>query len=230
MQATLSDRGEEEEDKFKDLAQARWAVRIATSSSARNGLVGMGGTIRLPLSITKAGKIIETFSVTLGTREEHNPYTAELAAIAHGLKWLPEMRYWVIIILTSNKSAAQAICNPHQQSRQGHIRDIYNSMEALQRDKNKVNIVWLPSRAKLKVQRIAKTSARQATGPYATPRRTSMKAKSTILNQTRAKLQSEKRLPEGVGKYSRRVDLALPRRHTRLLYDQLSWKEASVLA
>ena len=230
MQAILSDRGEEEEDKVKDLAQARWAVRIATSSSARNGLVGMGGTVRLPLSITKAGKIIETFSVTLGTREEHNPYTAELAAIAHSLKWLPEMRYRVVVILTSNKSAAQAIRNPRQQSGQGHIRDIYNSMEALQRDKNRVNIVWLPSRAELKVQRIAKTSARQATEPYATPRRTSVKAKSTILNQTRAELRSERRLPEGVGRHSRRVDSALPGRHTRLLYDQLSWKEASVLA
>ena len=230
MQATLSDRGEEEEDKVKDLAQARWAVRMATSSSARNGLVGMGGTVRLPLSMAKAGKIVETFSVTLGTREEHNPYTAELAAIAHGLKWLPEMRYRVIVILTSNKSAAQAIRNPRQQSGQGHIRDIYNSMEALQRDKNRVNIVWLPSRAGLKVQRIAKTSARQATEPYATPQRTSVKAMSTILNQTRAELRSERRLPEGVGRHSRRVDSALPGRHTRLLYDQLSWKEASVLA
>ncbi|UPK92131.1 hypothetical protein LCI18_003066 [Fusarium solani-melongenae] len=82
-------------------------------------------------------------------------------------------------------------------------------MEALQRDKNRVNIVWLPSRAELKVQRIAKTSARQA---------------------TEAGLRSEKTLPEGVGRHSRRVDSALPGRHTRLLYDQLSWKEASVLA
>ena len=57
-----------------------------------------------------------------------------------------------------------------------------------------------------------------------------MKAKSTILNQTRAELRSERRLPEGVGRHSRRVDSALPGRHTRLLYDQLSWKEASVLA
>lgn len=76
----------------------------------------MGGTVRLPLSMIKAGKIIETFSVTLGTREEYNPYIVELAAIAYGIKWLLEMSYGVIVILIRNKQAAQAICNSHLQS------------------------------------------------------------------------------------------------------------------
>jgi hypothetical protein len=38
------------------------------------------------------------------------------------------------------------------------------------------------------------------------------------------------RLPEDVGKYSKRIDIALPGKHTRALYDPLSSKEASVLA
>ena len=38
------------------------------------------------------------------------------------------------------------------------------------------------------------------------------------------------RLPEQVGKYSKKVDTALPGKHTRALYDPLSSKEASVLA
>jgi hypothetical protein len=37
-------------------------------------------------------------------------------------------------------------------------------------------------------------------------------------------------LPENIGKYSKKVDTALPGKHTRQLYDQGSWKEASVLA
>ena len=56
--------------------------------------------------MARAGKIIKNFSVTLGTREEHNPYAAELAAIAHGLNCLPEMKYRVVVILISNRSAA----------------------------------------------------------------------------------------------------------------------------
>ncbi|RYC77763.1 hypothetical protein BFJ63_vAg19363, partial [Fusarium oxysporum f. sp. narcissi] len=101
MQATLGGQEGEEDDKIKELAKAGLAVRIATSSSARNDLVGMGGTVRIPISLARAGKIIEAFSVTLGTTEEHNPYTAELAAIARGLKYLPEMKYRVVVILTS---------------------------------------------------------------------------------------------------------------------------------
>jgi ribonuclease HI len=108
----LNSQGEEQEDKIKELAKAGWAVRIATNSSARNNLVGMGGAVRIPISVARAGKLIDTFSVSLGSKEEHNPYTAELAAIAHGLGYLPEIKYQVIVIVTSNKSAAQAIGNP----------------------------------------------------------------------------------------------------------------------
>ncbi|KAH7460169.1 hypothetical protein FOMA001_g19697 [Fusarium oxysporum f. sp. matthiolae] len=230
LQVILNSQGEEEENKIKELAKAGWAVRIATSSSARNDLVGMGVAIRIPISVARAGKISETFSVTLGTREEHNPYTAELAAIAHGLGCLPEMKYRVIMIVTSNKSAAQAIGNPHQQSGQGHIREIYDAIEKLRGDGNRVNLIWLPRDSELKIQKTAKMSARYATEPYMTPRRGMIKAKTTILNRTRADLRMERKLPDGVGRHSRRVDSALPGKHTRLLYDQLSWKEASVLA
>jgi hypothetical protein len=230
IQATLGGQEGEEDDKIKELAKAGWAVRIATSSSARNDLVGMGGTVRIPISLARAGKIIETFSVTLGTTEEHNPYTAELAAIARGLKYLPEMKYRVVVILTSNRSAAQATGNPRQQSGQGHIREIYDAIEKLKGDMNRVRLIWLPSDSELKIQRIAKMSARHATEPYVTPRIGTSKAKTTILSRTRADLRRERKLPDGVGRHSRKVDSALPGKHTRLLYDQLPWKEASVLA
>ncbi|KAM5528203.1 reverse transcriptase [Fusarium oxysporum f. sp. phaseoli] len=230
LQVILNSQGEEEEDKIKELAKAGWAVRIATSSSARNDLVCMGVVIRIPISVARAGKISEAFSVTLGTREEHNTYTAELAAIAHGLGCLPAMKYRVIVIVTSNKSAAQAIGNPRQQSGQGHIREIYDAIEKLRGDGNRVNLIWLPRDSELKIQKTAKMSARYATEPYMTPQRGFAKAKTTILNRTRADLQMGRKLPDGVGRHSRRVDSALPGKHTRLLYDQLSWKEASVLA
>ena len=54
--------------------------------------------------------------------------------------------------------------------------------------------------------------------------------KSTTLNIARSKAVTSKEWPENVGKHSKRVDAALPGKHTRQLYDRLSWKEASVLA
>ncbi|KFY28076.1 hypothetical protein V491_00648 [Pseudogymnoascus sp. VKM F-3775] len=52
---------------------------------------------------------------------------------------------------------------------------------------------------------------------------------ATLLNQARAKRQKEESIPQGVRKYSREMDSALPGQHTRKLYDALSRKEASVL-
>ena len=45
-----------------------------------------------------------------------------------------------------------------------------------------------------------------------------------------AQTAANKGLPENVGRHAKRVDAALPGKHTRQLYDRLSWKEASVLA
>jgi hypothetical protein len=134
------------------------------------------------------------------------------------------------VILTSNRSAAQAIGNPRQQSGEGHIQEIYDAIERLRGDGNRVNPIWPPFNGELEIQKIAKMSARHATEPYITPRRGATKAKATILSRTRADLRSERKLPNGVGRHSRKVDSALPGKHTRLLYDRLSWKEASVLA
>lgn len=52
----------------------------------------------------------------------------------------------------------------------------------------------------------------------------------TILNTAHAKRKSNTGLPEDVGRYSKRVDTALPGKHTRVLYDRITWNEASVPA
>jgi hypothetical protein len=54
--------------------------------------------------------------------------------------------------------------------------------------------------------------------------------KSITLNIARSQQGTSKALPEKVGKHVKRVDAVLPGKHTRQLYDRLSWKEASVLA
>lgn len=86
--------------------EANWAVRIAISSSSRNGIVGMGGAIRVQNDET------QSFSATLGKREEQNPYLAELAAIAEALSRLPKLRFRNIALTTRQSSYAHTEKTP----------------------------------------------------------------------------------------------------------------------
>jgi hypothetical protein len=60
------------------------AAYIAVSSSARNGVVGLGAAIKTRKRIGD-DPTVETLFSTLGPRTEQNPYVAELAAMAHAL-------------------------------------------------------------------------------------------------------------------------------------------------
>jgi hypothetical protein len=88
-------------------------MQIAVSSSARNEVVGFGGVIQKQPPKYKKPRL-KTFSVTLGARSEQNPYSGELAAMAHALKTLPALKLYRITLLTSNKAVALTLGNPQQ--------------------------------------------------------------------------------------------------------------------
>jgi exonuclease III/ribonuclease HI len=209
--------------------EANYDVRIAVSSSARNGVVGVGGAVTLPASGYSSPKL-RTFSSTLGARSEQNPYSGELAATERALSMLPTLRSSSIELATSNKAAVLTLGQPRQQSGQQHIRHIYESIRTLQRSGNRVTIRWLPASEENKLLKLAKEKAREATQPGATPQTQTPRMRSTTLNVARSKKGISGHLPEKVGSHSKRVDAALPGKHTKRLYDRLSWKEASVLA
>src|SRR4051794_32985687 len=92
-------------------------IQIATSSSARNRVVGLGGAIIDTTAEVLDGPVL--YSVTLGPRTEQNPYTAELAAVAIAVTSPPvRLRNRAITVLTSNQAALLAISHPRQQSGQ----------------------------------------------------------------------------------------------------------------
>jgi hypothetical protein len=93
-------------EKAIDTAKATQGVCIATSSSGRKGIVGIGGAIYDTLGIVTRREPI-MYAVTLGARTEQNPYIAELAAMA--MRCLPHHLVGrQITIFTSNLGALLA--------------------------------------------------------------------------------------------------------------------------
>jgi exonuclease III len=210
-------------------ADLGWAVRAAVSSSARNGVVGVGGVIEIPASV-RGGPKLERFSFTLGMRTEQNPFSGQLAAMAYTLRHLPDLEYRSVALLASNKAAVLTVRNPRQQSGQEYVGCIYDSINVLRVKGNVVAVVWMPISAEHRLLKMAKKEARSASQDGAVPARKFPRMRLTTLNIARSSQRASKRLPDNVGKFSKMVDAALPGKHTRLLYDGLSRREASVLA
>ncbi|KAJ5704454.1 hypothetical protein N7536_000143 [Penicillium majusculum] len=102
--------------------------------------------------------------------------------------------------------------------------------DARQRHGNRVSVRWIPTSEDNKLLGMAKEQARAATQEDAVSQNQISRMKSTTLKIARSQAAPGSELPENVGRHSRRVDTTLPGKHTRQLYDRLSWKEASVLA
>lgn len=103
-------------------------------------------------------------------------------------------------------------------------------IKRLQRNGNHVQLRWVPASEDNKLLGLAKVQARAATQEDALLQESVPRMKSTTLNLARSQAVPRNTLPADVGKHAKRVDAALPGRHTQLLYDRLSRKEATVLA
>ncbi|KAJ5300232.1 hypothetical protein N7508_007475 [Penicillium antarcticum] len=210
-------------------AEAGGCMQVAVSSSARNELVGFGVALekRPPRNRKLKHKAL---SITLAARAEQNPFSAELAAMAHVLSTVPGLKDYRITLLTSNKAAVLTLRNPRQQSGQEFVCRIYKLIKRLQRNRNHVQFRWVSASEDNKLLGLAKVQARAATQEDALLQESAPRMKSTTLNLARSQAVPRNTLPADVGKHAKRVDAALPGKHTRLLYDRLSWKEATVLA
>jgi ribonuclease HI len=213
-----------------DAAQLIHGIRVATSSSVKGGIVGMGMAMHDTLGIA-VFKESAAHSAALGTRLEQNPYTAELEAIAVALNSIPVyVLYRQITIFTSNQGALLAISQPRLQSGQSSISKIYKAVSILRERDNSISMVWVPSQGNFDLIGKAKQAAREATKQGRILSGQCYQAKSTTINLTIAAQWEGRNLPERIGKYSREMDIALPGKHTRIIYDTLKKKEATILA
>ena len=146
------------------------------------------------------------------------------------LRTLPVLKLYRITLLTNNKTAALLLRSPRQQSGQEYICEIYKLIRRLQKNRNRITICWIPINENNKLLDLAKEQARTAFQEDPIPYTQLSRMKSTILNIVQFQQDISKVLPEKIGKYIKKVDAALPGKHTRQLYNRLLWKKASVLA
>ncbi|KAJ6436625.1 endonuclease/exonuclease/phosphatase [Purpureocillium lavendulum] len=206
-------------------------IIITTASSQKDGRVGMGGVV-CDTTHGDTGRILGTYSVALGPDSEQNPYTAELAAIEAALRNVPPgLVSRDVTVVTSNRSAAIAIRRPRQQSGQCTIRQIYDRAKHLQKNGCCVRLMWLPAKdERCTFRPLAKAAAQRATEQECVVETPPYQASSTTLRLALARERPREQLPDSVGKYLKRIDKALPGRHTRALYEALKRRESDVLA
>jgi hypothetical protein len=128
-------------EKAIETAKATQGVCIATSSSGRKGMVGMGRAIYDTLGLVSRREPI-TYAVTLGPKTEQNPYIAELATMAMAMRCLPHHLVGrQITIFTSNLGALLAASQPRHQLGQASIEELYNAAHALRKGGNSISLV-----------------------------------------------------------------------------------------
>ncbi|EED11555.1 conserved hypothetical protein [Talaromyces stipitatus ATCC 10500] len=196
----LQMRDEYDGEKAMGIANSAESILIATSSSSKGDMVGMGDSIK-DTQVNSADDVLTSYTTTLSRQTEQNPYTAELEAIAAGLKRIPP---WVfnkqVTILSSNRSTLGAIGQQRQQSGQTSS------------GKGKCGQLTLgPSTYGFCIKTESKNGRSRSTREVFEPEKQSYQAKSTAVRLAIAKQRHKKALPDGVGKYSKTIDLALHR-------------------
>ncbi|KAL6399565.1 hypothetical protein AUP68_18115 [Ilyonectria robusta] len=132
-------------DMATEAANRMEGILVATSASEKAGRVGMGGIVRDTLS-NRLGEVVARYSITIGSRDDQNVYTAELEAIAMAPKCMPDgLHHRQLTVMTSSRSALEVIAQPQQQSGQYTVRKIYKHAERLYKSGNIVKMLWVPS-------------------------------------------------------------------------------------
>jgi hypothetical protein len=213
------------------LARDARGILLATCSSEKKGTVGIGGVIWDTTTIASLDQAaIATYTAALGPRDQLNLYFAEIIAVAILLRHLSALplQNRVITILSSNLSALQVIHNPSQQSGQFYINQIYQSTCKLNETGNQVFAIWTPANEQVPLLAKSKAMAKHAAESLGEIKEQPPSAKATVVRL--AKQQHKGKPIKGVGEYTRKLDTALPGKHTRLLYNSFKWKEAGILA
>lgn len=135
-------------------AQQVSGIRIATSASPRNELVGIGGVID-GVSWANSEGDRRDYDSTIGSCTQVNAYTAALAAIEVGVGLVahavsmgdlsPRVQGQTIHVFTSNRAVLTALQAPTRRSGQAIVSKILRHADSLSKSNDRVVFMWAPA-------------------------------------------------------------------------------------
>lgn len=220
-------------------AQETHGIRIVTSASVRNQLVGIGGAIESTDRIRHHTTRHE-YDKTLGTISQSDAYTAALASIEAGLGFVVGAVYAgtfsarvhgdVVRVFTNNRTVLVTLRASPRRTRQWIIGGILKHIDFLKGFGIRVVFAWAPVSSVFELGQRAKQLAKRSTDEGRVASGRPRLTKRIVLKCQQLLVQAMVQMPRTVGDAVRKIDAGWPGSHTRRMYDELSKRQASVLA
>jgi hypothetical protein len=136
----------------------------------------------------------------------------------------------VIHVFTNNRTVLATLRNATRRSGQWMVSGIVKHVRGLEESHNRVVFAWAPVSPIFELGQKAKQSAQRSTDEGRVVRDRPKLTRSMVQRTQERLRQATKQVPATVGKSIRRIDTAWPGNHTRRIYDDLSKRQASILA
>jgi hypothetical protein len=219
-------------------AEQTQGVCIATSASARNQLIGIGGAID-GVSWTDSEGERPKYDKTIGTSAQVNAYTAVLASVEEGVGTIahavymgelsPSLQGQTIHMFTNNRSALATLRAPTRRSGQAIVSKILKHAKSLKASGNSLIFAWAPVNPIFRLGQRAKLSVQQSTNRERQVQGRARFTRKTVRIVQERLVRASLQAPTMFGESVCRIDTAWPGDHTRRVYDSLSKRQASAL-
>jgi hypothetical protein len=220
-------------------AQGMQGICVATSASARNRLVGIGGAIDGIDWIRNNSERCE-YDKTVGTNAQSDAHTVALSSIEVGLGLVvsavydntlsARVRGQAMHVFTNNRTVLVTLRNATRRSGQWIISGILKHVQRLNDSHNRVVFTWAPVSPIFELGQKAKQLAQRSTDEGRVVRDRPRLTRSMVQRTQERLRRATEQVPATVGESVRRIDTAWPGNHTRRMYDELSKRQASILA
>jgi ribonuclease HI len=206
---------------------------LYTDASVRNGVCGIGVVRAFPRNLCMSGPTVTPpISITIGQEETCSTLSAELKAIQVAIETTCAPCTW---IASDSQRALRAIEKGEKFTGTPEAcRGVRAALARAQEEGRAIHFRWVPAHAGVRGNEEADRAAKAATkeGAQVTDEPTRQVTENKLVWKSIQKdlEATERTKPPGLwGKYTLRLDKAIPGKHTIALYDALSASQARTL-